>query len=85
MGTNLAFAQNSRGDRVAQERGYAVRVRCTSLGERKDHAECKLHIAARRARDVAYYDFMGEVADSYWIPLAGSETFFVHFTTDITE
>ena len=75
-------------NRVAQERGYPVGVRCISMGETKDHAGCKLHIALSQksaVRDVAYYEFLGQVADSYWIPLAGAEDFFVHFATDITE
>lgn len=59
-----------------------------SMGETKHHAGCKLHIALSEktaVRDVAYYEFLGQVADSYWIPLAGAEDFFVHFATDITE
>ncbi|BDV42740.1 hypothetical protein [Geotalea uraniireducens] len=75
-------------NKVAQDRGYPVGVRCMSMGETKHHAGCKLHIALSEktaVRDVAYYEFLGQVADSYWIPLAGAEDFFVHFATDITE
>ncbi|TSK08630.1 MAG: hypothetical protein FPO08_04825 [Geobacter sp.] len=75
-------------NRTAEERGYPVGIRCISMGEAKHHAGCKLHIALRdktAVRDVAYYDFMGQVADSYWIPLAGAEDFYVHFATDITD
>ncbi|HXE97024.1 MAG TPA: hypothetical protein VN642_11495 [Dongiaceae bacterium] len=28
---------------------------------------------------------MGVVLDSYWIPLAGSEDIYIHFSIDITE
>lgn len=75
-------------NKVAQERGYPVGVRCISMGETKHHAGCKLHIALqekRAVREVAYYEFLGQVADSYWIPLAGAEDYYVHFATDITE
>ena len=75
-------------NKAAEERGYPVGVQCISMGEKKHHAGCKLHIAlAEKAavRDVAYLDFLGQVVDTYWIPLAGAEDFYVHFANDITE
>ena len=36
-------------------------------------------------RDVSYIDFLGQVANTYWISLAGAEDFYVHFANDITE
>lgn len=75
-------------NKVAQERGYPVGVRCISMGEAKHHAGCKLHMALsekKAVRDVAYYDFLGQVIDTYWIPLAGADEFYVHFANDISE
>lgn len=75
-------------NKVARERGYPVGVRCISMGEKKHHAICKLHIAlAEQAavRDVSYVDFLGQVVDTYWIPLAGAEDFYVHFANDISD
>jgi len=75
-------------NRLAQERGYPTGIKCVDMGERKHHAGCKAQIALRdkvAVREVAYYEFLGQVADSYWIPLAGAEDFFVHFATDITD
>ena len=75
-------------NKVAEERGYPVGVRCISMGEAKHHAGCKLHLALsekKAVRDVDYIEFLGQVADTYWIPLAGAEDFYVHFANDITE
>ena len=75
-------------NKIAQERGYPTGIKCVDMGERKHHAGCKAQVALRgkvAVRDVAYHEFLGQVADSYWIPLAGAEDFFVHFATDITE
>lgn len=75
-------------NKVAAERGYPTGIKCVDMGERKHHAGCKAQTALRdkaAARNVAYYDFLGQVVDSYWIPLAGAEDFYVHFGTDITE
>lgn len=75
-------------NKAAQEIGYPVGEKCINLGEKKHHAHCKAHIALRDGvgiREVAYYDFLGKVIDGYWIPLAGSQDFYVHFGIDITE
>jgi hypothetical protein len=75
-------------NKFAKERGYPTGIRCVDMGEKKHHAGCKANVMLREkvaVRDVAYYDFLGQVADSYWIPLAGAEDFYVHFATDITE
>jgi len=75
-------------NRIARERGYPTGIKCVDMGERKHHAGCKAQVALRdkvAVRDVAYYEFLGQVVDSYWIPLAGAEDFFVHFATDITD
>jgi hypothetical protein len=75
-------------NKVAEERGYPVGVQCISMGEKKHHASCKLINAMREkcaARDVDYIDFLGQVVDTYWIPLAGTDDFYIHFANDITE
>ena len=75
-------------NKVAEERGYPVGVQCISMGEKKHHASCKLVNAMREkstARDVGYIDFLGQVVDTYWIPLAGVDDFYIHFANDITE
>lgn len=75
-------------NKVAAERGYPVGVRCISMGETKHHACCKLNTAVREksaVRDVDYIDFLGQVVDTYWIPLAGVEDLYIHFANDITE
>lgn len=75
-------------NKVAEERGYPVGVQCISMGEKKHHASCKLKIALREkrsVRNVEYIDFLGQVVDTYWIPLAGEEDLYIHFANDITE
>lgn len=86
----LAYKDHTIVDvnKIAQERGYPVGVQCISMGEKKHHAGCKLHIALEKKtaiRDMAYIDFLGQGADTYWIPLAGAEDYYVHFSYDITE
>lgn len=75
-------------NKAGQEIGCPVGTRCVDIGEKQHHAGCLANKALREqtgVREVAYYDFLGQVADSYWIPLAGSEELFVHFSIDITE
>ena len=75
-------------NKAAEERGYPVGVQCISMGEKKHHASCKLNIALREkssVRNVEYIDFLGQVVDTYWLPLAGEEDLYIHFANDITE
>lgn len=75
-------------NKVAEERGYPVGVQCMSMGEKKHHASCKLNTALlekRSVRNVEYIDFLGQVVDTYWIPLAGDEDLYIHFANDISE
>jgi len=72
---------------MAQAQGYPVGMKCIDLGEKKHHAGCRANLALRDkkgVREVAYYDFLGQVIDGYWVPLAGHEEFYVHFGIDIT-
>lgn len=75
-------------NKAAREMGYPVGMRCADMGEKKHHAGCKANLALREqtgVREVSYYDFLGRVLDSYWVPLAGAEDLYVHFGIDITE
>lgn len=68
--------------------GCPVGTRCSDIGEKKFHANCKANNALREQagiREVAYIEHMGLVMDSYWVPLAGYEDIYVHFGVDITE
>lgn len=72
---------------AAQTIGYPTGLRCVDLGEKKHHAGCRANVALRDkvgVRDTAWYDFLSAVLDAYWIPLAGAEDFYVHFSNDIT-
>ena len=75
-------------NKAAKDVGYPVGIRCVDMGEKKHHAGCKANEALRDqkgVREVGYYDFLGRVLDSYWIPLAGAEDLYVHMGIDITE
>jgi hypothetical protein len=68
--------------------GCPVGTRCVDIGEKKHHAGCRANKALREqtgVREVAYIEYLGQVVDGYWIPLAGSEDLYVHFAIDITE
>lgn len=67
--------------------GCPVGTRCIDIGEKKHHACCLANTALQEGtgkRDVAYIEHMGLVLDSYWVPLAGVEDIYLHFSIDIT-
>jgi len=73
---------------AAQAVGLPLGRRCIEMGEKKHHAGCLAALALKEQtgkRQVAYIEHMNVVLDSYWIPLAGAEDFYVHFGIDITE
>lgn len=75
-------------NKAGQAIGCPVGTRCSDIGEKEFHAGCKANKALREQagiREVAYVEFMGRVLDSYWVPLAGSDNVFLHFSVDITE
>jgi len=75
-------------NKAGQASGCPVGTRCVDIGEKKHHAGCRANKALREQageREVAYYDHIGIVLDSYWIPLSGAEDIFIHFSIDITE
>jgi len=75
-------------NQAGQAIGCPVGTKCSDIGEKKFHAGCKANKALREQagiREVGYVEFMGKVLDSYWVPLAGSEDIYLHFSVDITE
>lgn len=75
-------------NKAGQTFGCPVGSRCVDIGEKKHHAGCRANKALRDqtgVREVVYSELLGQVVDGYWIPLAGSEDLFVHFSIDITE
>ena len=62
--------------------------RCADLGDKEGHKVCQANQALREQsakRLVSYIAPAKAVFDTYWVPLAGSEDFYLHFFTDITE
>ena len=75
-------------NKAGQAIGCPVGMRCVDIGEKKHHAGCRANYALREqvgVRAVSYIEHLGQVVDGYWIPLAGSKDFYVHFSIDITE
>lgn len=75
-------------NKAGQEIGCPVGMRCIDLGEKKHHAGCRANKALKEqtgVHEVSYLEHLGQVVDGYWIPLAGSEEFYVHFGIDLTE
>ncbi len=75
-------------NKTAEDQGYPTGVRCVEMGKKKYHKVCLANQALTEQsakRLVAYFDFRGAVLDTYWIPLAGSDDLFLHFSPDITE
>lgn len=75
-------------NKAGQAVGCPVGTKCVDIGEKKHHAGCRAHTALRQQtgeRDVAYIEHMGLVLDSYWIPLAGADDIYLHFSIDITD
>lgn len=75
-------------NKKAAEVGYPTGIRCIDMGEKENHKSCLANKALSEqtaTRLVAYFDFTGTVLDTYWIPLAGCEEYYVHYGADITE
>jgi len=75
-------------NKVSQALGCPVGTRCDDLGEKQHHADCRANLALSEqtgVREVAYYEHLGQVIDSYWVPLAGADNLYVHFGIDISE
>lgn len=75
-------------NRAGQAIGCPVGTKCVEIGEKKHHSCCLANVALKEQagqRHVGFFEHLGVVLDSYWIPLAGAEDLFVHFSIDITE
>lgn len=75
-------------NKAGQDIGYPVGARCIDLGEKKHHAGCQADKALQEGagvREVSYVEHLGQVVEMNWIPLAGSDDLFLHFSNDITE
>ena len=68
--------------------GCTPGTRCADLGKKEDHRGCLANQALKEQsaqRVVGYQESYGMVLDSYWVPLAGAEDLYLHFSIDITE
>ena len=76
-------------NRLARELGITPGIRCHALtGKTATCPGCKAHGALKKGegrRHVGYSEVLGQVLDSYWVPLEGSQTLYVHFGNNITE
>lgn len=74
-------------NKAAETVGYGINIKCSSLGPKEAHKGCKANKALSEQtaeRVVGYVDMANAVLDSYWIPLAGQDDIFLHFSIDIT-
>lgn len=75
-------------NKAGEAMGCAPGSRCVDLGKKEDHKGCQANQALLERtskRVVAYQDSYKMVLDSYWVPLAGAEDLYLHFSIDITE
>ncbi len=75
-------------NKTGEDEGCPTGVRCIEMGAKEHHKVCLANQALTEQtakRVVAYFDFRDAVLDTYWIPLAGSDNLFLHFSPDITE
>ena len=74
-------------NKVAETVGYGVNIKCSDLGPKEAHKGCRANKALseqKAERVVGYVESANAVLDSYWVPLAGQEEIYLHFSTDIT-
>ena len=75
-------------NQAGQAMGCVPGTRCADIGKKEDHRGCLANQALQEQsakRVVAYVESYGVVLDSYWVPLAGAEDLYLHFSVDITE
>ena len=73
---------------AAQGVGVIEGVRCCDLGTKESHNVCMANCALKEQkaqRLTGYFDDYKMVLDTYWIPVAGEEDLYIHFSIDITE
>ena len=74
-------------NKAAEAAGYGVNVKCSDLGPKEAHKGCRANKALSEQnaeRVVGYVEMANAVLDSYWVPLAGHEDLYLHFSIDIT-
>ena len=72
---------------AAETVGYGVNIKCSDLGPKEAHNGCRANKALsdqKAERVVGYVESANAVLDSYWVPLAGQEEIYLHFSIDIT-
>ena len=75
-------------NKAAEAVGCTPGTRCRDVGQKEDHVGCLANEALREQaakRVVGYVPLLGKVLDTYWIPVAGHEDLYLHFSVDITE
>jgi hypothetical protein len=75
-------------NKVATTLGCVTGTRCVDIGKKEDHRGCLANQALKEQeakRIVAYQPIYDKVLDSYWIPLAGADDLYLHFSADITD
>ena len=73
---------------VGGQLGLASGTRCIDIGKKEFHSGCRAGQALQEQaakRTVAYVEYQGKVLDSYWVPLAGVDDIFLHFSIDISD
>jgi hypothetical protein len=75
-------------NKAAEAAGYGVNIKCSELGPKEAHKGCRANKALseqKAERVVGYVEMADAVLDAYWVPLAGKEDVYLHFSTDITQ
>ena len=73
---------------LAQKSGIVDGTRCCDLGRKEAHLACQANHALRDGvakRLTGYFEDYKMVLDSYWIPVAGEDDIYIHFSIDITQ
>ena len=74
-------------NKAAEAAGYGINIKCSDLGPKEAHKGCRANMALneqKAERVVGYVEMAEAVLDSYWVPLAGKEDLYLHFSIDIT-
>ena len=74
-------------NKAAETAGFPVGTRCADMGEKEYHRGCQANVALKKGtamRDVSFFEPANAVLDSYWVPLAGNDELYVHFSIDIS-
>ena len=75
-------------NKVAADLGIHSGINCFSLNKTDrmcQHCKAPLMRQESKAQRLVNYNDAGGVMDAYWIPVEGSDGFYVHFGNNITE